>query len=193
MQRLWRLLPAPAEPQLGADVYSPLKQLSHRRLESNANVTRILTMNSNTNYGVTLLHNSGLNAVDSLVLADSLNLLAEVSGYLKRMPAVPATVQLVRDIDKYLEDPKTIVAKRLALACEQEMDLRQQFRTAATFTPAGVPVLKVQVVGDTVSLKLGDGYNNPSEAPQRQRLVSLAVRQLSQGIALDLKVPPVST
>ena len=69
MQRLWRLLPAPAEPQLGADVYSPLKQLSHRRLESNANVTRILTMNSNTNYGVTLLHNSGLNAVDSLVVA----------------------------------------------------------------------------------------------------------------------------
>ena len=54
------------------------------------------------------MQSPSLSPEDALVLADSLKMLAEVSDYLKRMPAVPATLQLVRSIDKHLEDPKTL-------------------------------------------------------------------------------------
>lgn len=140
------------------------------------------------------MQSPSLSPEDALVLADSLKMLAKVSDYLKRMPAVPATLQLVRRIDKHLEDPKTLVAQRMAEAREKEMDLRKQTRSAATYTPAGLPVLQVQVCGEKVTLKLGDGYlGSAAEYPQRQRLVSLAMRQLHEGVELPLQAPPTAS
>lgn len=139
----------------------------------------------------TLIHQvntTNVRSIDPLVFAESLSRLQDVVEYLKRLPPVPATLEQVRDIEKYLNDPETRVAHSMALACEEEARLRLLSRKAETFTPAGVPVLQLEVCGEKVSVRISNGYlENPSEAPQRQKLIALAVRQLQDGLELNLK------
>ena len=90
------------------------------------------------------------------VLQDALILLDEVSSYLKRLPAVPITLQLARKVDAFTADPFRKTAIRIAKESASEQEMRSQTRSAATFTPAGLPVIQVEVKGKEQTLTLSD-------------------------------------
>ena len=122
------------------------------------------------------------------VLQDALILLDEVSSYLKRLPAVPITLQLARKVDAFTADPFRKTAIRIAKESASEQEMRSQTRSAATFTPAGLPVIQVEVKGDVVRLSLADAFTKRSvlESVQDSGLVHTALRQLETGVELTL-------
>lgn len=113
------------------------------------------------------------------VLQDALILLDEVSSYLKRLPAVPITLQLARKVDAFTADPFQKTTIRIAKESASEREMRSQTRSAATFTPAGLPVIQVEVNGDVVRLSLAGCTQTPDlESVQDSVLVHTALRQL---------------
>ena len=122
------------------------------------------------------------------VLQDALLLLDEVSSYLKRLPTVPVTLQLARKVDDFTADPHRKTAIRIAKESASEQEMRSQTRSAATFTPAGLPVIQVEVNGDVVRLSLADTFaiHADIESVQDYGLVHTALRQLESGVELTL-------
>lgn len=85
------------------------------------------------------------------VLGDTLELLAEVSDYLSRLPNVPVTRELIKKIDAHQNDPGALTAMRIAKQIEAEA----QSRVVGLYTPAGLPLMEVEVQADMVRLKIG--------------------------------------
>ena len=85
------------------------------------------------------------------VLGDTLELLAEVSDYLRRLPHVPATKELINKIEAHQNDPGALTAMRIAKQIEAEA----QSRVVGLYTPAGLPLIEVEVQADIVRLKIG--------------------------------------
>lgn len=85
------------------------------------------------------------------VLGDTLELLAEVSDYLSRLPHVPATKELINKIEAHQNDPGALTAMRIAKQIEAEA----QSRVVGLYTPAGLPLMEVEVQADTVRLRIG--------------------------------------
>ena len=107
------------------------------------------------------------------VLGDTFELLAEVSDYLSRLPLVPATRELIDKIDAHQNDPGALTAMRIAKQIETEA----QSRVVGLYTPAGLPLLEVEVQGNTLRLKIG---------PEPAR--ATALRRLEQGQELKLEL-----
>ena len=107
------------------------------------------------------------------VLGDTLELLAEVSDYLGRLPHVPVTKELIKKIEAHQNDPGALTAMRIAKQIETEA----QSRVVGLYTPAGLPLLEVEVQGNTLRLKIG---------PEPAR--ATALRRLEQGQELKLEL-----
>ncbi|CAN7636742.1 hypothetical protein LJR129_004906 [Acidovorax sp. LjRoot129] len=108
-------------------------------------------------------------------LNDTLKLLEEVSAYLKRLPHVPITAELVRKLDAHLQTPETMSARRLA----EEHERAQRARGAAILSPLGVPLVELEVYADRVKIQI-----TPVEQFQGhafQRLVSREFIELPLG------------
>lgn len=108
------------------------------------------------------------------VLGDTLELLAEVSEYLKRLPLVPATRELVNKIEAHQNDPGALTAARIAKQIEAEA----QSRVAGIYTPIGSPLVEVEVHRETVRIKIG---------PESVRRGALARLERGQELALTLR------
>ena len=120
----------------------------------------------------------------STVLKDTLDLLSEVTLYLKRLPHVPTTLQLIRKIENHLGNPDTLSAGIAA----KELERRKKTRTAGSYTESGLPVIEVEVRGDFVHLQLGNALIRYSENENmRDDLTRLAIQQLRSGIQLQLR------
>ena len=85
------------------------------------------------------------------VLGDTLELLAEVSDYLGRLPHVPVTKELINKIEAHQNNPGALTAMRIAKQIEAEA----QSRVVGLYTPAGLPLIEVEVQADMVRLKIG--------------------------------------
>lgn len=107
------------------------------------------------------------------VLGDTLELLAEASDYLRRLPHVPATRELINKIEAHQIDTGAMTATRIAKQIEAEA----QSRVVGLYTPAGLPLMEVEVQGNTVRLKIG---------PEPAR--ATALRRLEQGQELKLEL-----
>lgn len=83
-------------------------------------------------------------------LNDTLQLLEEVSAYLKRLPLVPITAELVRKVDAHLQSPETVSAHRLS----QEHERAQRARRGCIVTPLGLPLVEVEVYADRVQIQV---------------------------------------
>ena len=121
-----------------------------------------------------------MNAPDAsaqATLTDTLKLLEEVSTYLKRLPHVPVTAQLVRKIDAHLESPETISARRLAT----EHERAQGARSAVFFDALGVPLVELEVYADRVTIQI-----TPLE-----HFRSVAIARLQTRDVLDLPLVPL--
>ena len=77
----------------------------------------------------------------------SLDLLRKTVDYLKRLPVVPTTRELIREIDAHLSDPGVAAAKREAAAAE----VLASRRTGGQYTPSGQPSYLVVVEGSEVT------------------------------------------
>ena len=107
------------------------------------------------------------------VLGDTLELLVEVSDYLSRLPRVPMTQELINKIEAHQNDPGALTAMRIAKQIEAEA----QSRVVGLYTPAGLPLLEMEVQGNTLRLKIG---------PEPAR--ATALRRLEQGQELKLEL-----
>ena len=85
------------------------------------------------------------------VLGDTLELLSEVSDYLARLPHIPATKELINKIEAHQLDPAVATAMRIA----KQLEAEAQSRVAGMYSPAGLPLIEVEVLGDAVRLKIG--------------------------------------
>ena len=85
------------------------------------------------------------------VLGDTLDLLAEVSDYLGRLPHIPVTKELIGKIEAHQNDPGALTAMRIAKQIETEA----QSRVVGLYTPAGLPLMEVEVQADMVRIKIG--------------------------------------
>ena len=80
--------------------------------------------------------------------AQALQLLSQARDYLMRLPVVPATREMARQIDDFLTDP---AAKLAQLRAQGQLALEKEQRTlaltwhAGTYTAAGAPLLLVEV------------------------------------------------
>ena len=85
------------------------------------------------------------------VLGDTLELLAEAADYLVRLPHVPLTKELIDKIEAHQLDSGVLTAMRIA----KQLEAEAQSRVVSLYTPAGLPLLEVEVHGDVVRLKIG--------------------------------------
>ena len=108
------------------------------------------------------------------VLGDTLELLAEVSDYLSRLPHVPATKELINKIEAHQNDPGSLTAMRIAKQIEAEA----QSRTAGLYTPTGLPFVEVEVQANIVRLKIG---------PEPIRRGALKLLERGQELKLQLR------
>jgi hypothetical protein len=120
-------------------------------------------------------------------------MLANVSAYLKRLPPVPVTLDLVRQIDAHLAEPQLLAVKRVARENEREEQLRRLSRSARTYSSSGLPMLQVSVEGESLHLKLHSEYVEYGRASgtlhqQAEDLLQLLERGLQLPLTPDLAI-----
>lgn len=125
--------------------------------------------------------------VTSVALRSTLELTQEVSQYLKRLPPVPVTRQLIDRIDHHLGHAETLAAVNLAKQIEQEGNARQQLRQAISYSNAGLGVLKVCVQGDTVQLRFALDRIEDHDEQFRKIYKREVLMQLYRGLELKLE------
>lgn len=86
---------------------------------------------------------------ESLTL-ETLDLLQRTTDYLKRLPVVPVTRELIREIDAHLADPGVAATRREAEAAE----LLASKRVAQSFSPAGQVLFKALVEDGKVTIQV---------------------------------------
>lgn len=100
-----------------------------------------------------------LNTRDAAVQLESLDLLAEVSRYLGRLPVHPMTHAMQAKIDRYLQQPgaKANAARLEGLAKDRDwrerLDAGECFTGESSFTPEGAPVVNCLVLNGFVHLR----------------------------------------
>lgn len=84
------------------------------------------------------------------VTIETLELLQKTLDYLKRLPVVPMTRALCREIEAHLADPNTMAAKHMAVDSEKLANTR----VARQFTPVGQLRLECVVTPDEVNFRV---------------------------------------
>ena len=104
----------------------------------------------------------GHNMLDRLILREyqtTTDLLREVYEYMLRLPAVPTTVDLARRVRAHLDNPSHSVA-----SMEAENDLRTgAVRHGGNYSPAGIPVIELEVDGNMVTVFTGTTFQMRSD------------------------------
>lgn len=91
------------------------------------------------------------------VTIETLNLLRKTVDYLNRLPVVPTTRSLCREIEAHLADSNVIAAHREAM----EADRLATRRVARSFTPAGQVRIEVEVCGTEVTVTTPEVWFRP--------------------------------
>ena len=104
----------------------------------------------------------------------TLNLLQQAVDYLRRLPVVPSTHALIRQIDAHLTDPNVSAARREAEAAE----LMASRRTGVRLTPAGSPAYEVVVEGAKATITV----HKLNVAPGSD----LRIDALANGVTIDI-------
>lgn len=86
---------------------------------------------------------------EALVQLESLQLLQKTVDYLNRLPVVPMTRALCREIEAHLVDPRSAAVKRAAMDVER----RATTRIAQRYSPAGELTAEIVVTPESVSYK----------------------------------------
>lgn len=86
---------------------------------------------------------------ESLTL-ETLDLLQQTTDYLKRLPVVPLTRELIRKIDAHLADPNVAAARREAEAAE----ILVSKRVGQSFSPVGQVLFKAVVEDGKVTIQV---------------------------------------
>ncbi len=134
--------------------------------------------------------------LDKLILREyqtTKDLLREVYEYMLRLPAVPTTVDLARRVRAHLDNPSHSVASR-----EAEENLRTgAVRHGGTYTPAGIPVVELEVDGDMVTVFTGTTFQMRSDLETQHGQTVLnrlrrgeTVRLESGGLSRNKQEPP---
>ena len=109
------------------------------------------------------------------VTLESLDLLQQTVDYLRRMPVVPVTRDLIRQIDAHLADPGVRAARREAEAA----DLLASRRTGGMFTPAGQHAYLLVVEGSKATITVPILNLEPDYEAKR-------MAQLDEGVTIDI-------
>ena len=117
-------------------------------------------------------------AAESVTL-ETLQLLQQTVDYLNRLPPVPVTRQLVRELQAHLDAPHVRAVQREAEATERAA-LRLQ---GATYAVSGLPMFDV-VVEQSVAYVLAPPWAQTIHADPR-------LDRLHRGVRVDLKQAPV--
>lgn len=110
------------------------------------------------------------------VTLETLDLLQRTVDYLKRLPTVPVTRELIRDIDAHLSDPGVAAARREA----GEAELLASKRVAQWRTPAGQVRFEAVVEGGKVTIQVPPNFIPPGGVDRRMEL-------LADGVTMDLE------
>jgi len=113
------------------------------------------------------------------VTIDTLNLLQKTLDYLNRLPVVPMTRTLCREIEAHLADPSVAAAKREAADAER----RATTRVGQSFSPAWQVTMEVTVTADTVTCRLPKVWRPPGTED-----ALLKALRSDKGVTLDLHV-----
>ena len=113
--------------------------------------------------------------------AATLELLAEVRGYLMRLAPVPLTKKLCAKIDAHIEEPSRTVAH----AAAAREAARQTTLTGGLYSPMGLPLLTLEMTGNTVVLRTEIPKSYGGEADLTKMLLS----GLRKSPTIGLKVP----
>ena len=116
------------------------------------------------------------NDIKSASFQDSLMMLREAAEYLKRLPSVPSTYHLINKIEAFVQCPESQASLRISQEHSQEVELRKKVRAASFENVLGLPVIEVEVQGDSVKMHL------PFHHTWRT-----AISRLKKGVVLDLK------
>ena len=125
-----------------------------------------------------------MNAFDELAAlrathACTLELLAEVSDYLLRLPPIPVTRDLCRKIDSHLADPQAATIHDAARRASTRN------LSGGVYTPQGTALLLADFSGCRLSLRTGIPKSREGEAHAIRTLLAL----LRESIAIELKPP----
>lgn len=127
-------------------------------------------------------------AVVSATLNDTLKLAREISDYLKKLPTVPITRNFITRVDQHLTSAHTIAAQRMAQEDEQENNARKNIREAVSYSAAALPIIKVEVQGDSVILSLALVERLEDYDEHVLKLIKREIlTQLRRGLKLQLK------
>lgn len=106
---------------------------------------------------------------------ETLNLLQRTVDYLYRLPVVPMTYALCKEIEAHLADPSIAAAKREAIHLER----MQSTRVAQCFDPGGQVMLDVVVTADEVTCRIPEISLPPSQSDS-------FMAQLHEGVTIRL-------
>jgi hypothetical protein len=110
------------------------------------------------------------------VTIETLNLLQKTVDYLNRLPAVPTTRALCREIEAHLADPSVAGARREAVDAERLASTR----VVQVWTPAGEHMVLVTVTANTVTCHFPKGKIRPGGD-------DLMLKALREGVTFDLQ------
>lgn len=126
-------------------------------------------------------------AFEAAEISDTFTLLEQCAAYLRRMPPVQVTLEMIRKIEGHLAQPEVFTAQRLASLNGKEMELRHQVRTARTLAPSGAPLFEVEIQGNRVRMRVHEAYLQESASPATRQAAALALMDmLAAGVEFEV-------
>lgn len=111
--------------------------------------------------------------------AESLDLLARVKDYLWRLPPVPVTRDLCREIEQHIESP---AAAAQASAARRHLRASEA-RHGGCYSPLGVPLLLIDMEGQSVQISTQISHDRARQVAELKGLLKL----LRGTIKVDMK------
>lgn len=112
------------------------------------------------------------------VTIETLNLLQKTLDDLNRLPVVPMTRTLCREIQAHLADPSVAAAKREAADAE----MRATTRIAQSYNPAGQVTIEMIVTAGTVTCRVPTVWRRPGKEDALLKMLAS-----DEGVTLGLR------
>lgn len=120
----------------------------------------------------------------SAATLETLKLLERTAQYLARLPPVPTTTQLIREIAAHLQDPSIKAAQREA----EQVTLLQATFVGGTFSVVGAPVFLAAAQADRLTFQIHEHPNIEGMSEEVRALEREArMKQLIRGVRMDLR------
>ncbi|MDP3521282.1 MAG: hypothetical protein Q8S02_11740 [Hydrogenophaga sp.] len=133
-------------------------------------------------------------AFEAAEISDTFTLLEQCAAYLRCMPPVQVTLEMIRKIEDHLAQPEVFTAQRLGSLNSKVMELRHQVRTARNFAPSGTPLFEVEVQGNRVRVRVHEAYLQESGSPAMHQANALKLMDmLASGVELEVVVDEKAT